>query len=104
MRALWAGRRGTGGAGCAKPQRLGAFDRLYAENVDRRDHRRLRALSELTKNHDVRNIAGTPASAARHRLDADAVPELGFQPDRGQTGAAGHSAAVARLAALDRRP
>src|ERR1700722_10508874 len=171
MRALRPGRRGPGGARRAKPQCVGAFDRLYAENVDCRNHRRLRALSELrrpqikagTGIHDFRKIAdwwsasnirspfaagtfanvrikgppanngsewsfgfdirlsdsrldageyqihsarigGTLASAARDRLDADAVPELGFQPDRGQTGASGYSAFAARHDPLHCRP
>ena len=47
LRALRLGRRNSGGAGGAKPQRRGARHRLCAETVGRRNHRHLRALPEM---------------------------------------------------------
>ena len=50
-----------------------------------------------------RSIGRASAQPGRRRVDADAVPELGFQPDRGQAGAAGHSADAAGHDPLRRR-
>src|SRR6266481_8384496 len=43
------------------------------------------------------------AHPGRRRIDADAVPELGLQPDRGEAGAAGRTADAAGIDTLRRR-
>src|SRR6266852_1640683 len=57
------------------------------------------ATSRATRVHVFRtidcSIERASAQPGRRRADADALPELGFQSDRGKTGAAGHPADAA---------
>ena len=86
-----------------------------AKTFRRRDRRHLRALSEIMTTRRISRPRGSMSSKqvvlfrracahpGRHRLDADAVPELGVQPDRGEAGVAGRAADAAGADPLCRR-